>query len=152
MSQSCNLYINPKWNEMEIRNLVERLVGKAEWKSSNMAGYDLLIIPDGYISVFWNCQKPIGSFTLLSRGTQGVELFRKIANCIGGLLEENDCNGKLEFIDGDASESNGLPYFLKHAIAEDGIDPNSIPELIASIEKWGKEVSPHKIIISQDNK
>ncbi len=153
MSQSCNLYLNPKWDGMTIKDVVERVANvKAEWKPTGQAGYDVLVGGDFNISVFWNSRTSIGTFTHLSRGANGVELLRKVAEILGGLLEENDYDGKLEFIDGDTCEGNGLPYFVNYAIARDGADPRSIPDLIESINKWKKNISSETNIIMPSGK
>lgn len=149
MSVDCNLYLNPKWNEMEIKDVVERVFKqKVEWKPTNHAGYNTLILKDGYISCFWHCATPIGNFTCLMAGERRTDLFKQIADALGGLLMRSDYDSKLEFISGKASEENALPFFIRHAITHDGIDPQDLPALIASIKKWEKEVAKADIKLS----
>lgn len=138
MSESCNLYLNPKWKASEIKTLVERLTGKpTKWNHIDTEGdYVRLVNEELDISVFFNIQTPIGTFTMLSRGAMGVELFRKIASVIGGLLLVSDYTGKLEMIGGNVSENNALPFFLRHAIVKDGIEPDDIEGLQDSMSRW----------------
>ncbi len=148
MGQSCNLYLNPKWDDMTIKDVVERVSGqKAKWQPTGQAGFDYLIGDDFQIAVFWNSKTPIGSFINLSRGSQGADLLKKVAEVLGGLLEASDYDGKMEMIDGKTSEENALPYFVNYAIARDDANPNSIPDLIESIKKWEREVSSNTKII-----
>ncbi len=86
----------------------------------------------------------IGTFTLLSRGAQGIKLFRDIAEVTGGLLQTSDYNGTLEIIEGKVTENNALPYFLRYAIVNDGIKPDDIEGLQNSMSRWYDECSPDK--------
>jgi hypothetical protein len=148
MGQSCNLYLNTKWTPDEIKDVMERISGvKVQWKPTGQAGFDYLIGGDFQISCFWNNQTSVGNLTTLSRGASGAELLKQVAKVFGGLFEANDYDGNMEFIEGKANESNALPYFTRYAIVKDGINPNSIPEFIKSIDKWKKEISSNTNII-----
>lgn len=143
MSQSCNLYLSPKWTAREIMEVVKRVSGKdAEFRSTHEADYTRITAKEGEfdISCFFNSSTPVGTFTHLMRGAQGVELFRQIAGVLGGLLEASDYEGTLEFIDGKVNEHNDLPYHLRYAIVTDGIGPDDIDALRDSIQEWDKRI------------
>ena len=149
MSESCNLYLNPKWKASEIRAVVERITGKpTKWESTHEADYVRLVGEDSNslmdISCFFNYQMPTGTYTLLTRGARGVEVFRQIASVLGGLLEENDYKGTLEFVDGKMSEHDALPYFVRYAIVNDGIEPHDLDGLKDSMTRWYDRVAPQR--------
>lgn len=81
---------------------------------------------------------PTGPVLLLSLGhnEQAIRIMRTIGEAIGGILEENDCNGKMETISGNLSDENGLQYFLKWAILNNRIPCGTVPELNQAIHDW----------------
>ena len=75
---------------------------------------------------------------------------RSIAECLGGLVMDNDCDGELEMIQGSTSTEDATPYFVNYAITHDGIDPDDIEGILKSRQKWYKGIE-HKDIGLTEN-
>jgi hypothetical protein len=97
---------------------------------------------DRMMHVHTQTETPLGRCTLLSLNHYGkaVEIMRSIADVLGGILEETDCNGNMEMIMGKIYDGDALQYFLKYAIINDGIDADDLEGLKESIEKWHKRM------------
>ena len=81
---------------------------------------------------------PTGPVLLLSLGhnEQAVQIMRTIGKAIGGILEESDCDGKMQTITGSLSDEAGLQYFLKWAVITNRLPGETIRELNQAIHDW----------------
>ena len=88
--------------------------------------------------VHYRYHLPTGPVLLLSLGfnDQAVMIMRTIAENIGGILEENDCVGTMESINGHLSDEDGLQYFLKWSVINNKLPDNTIRELNQAIHDW----------------
>lgn len=150
MGIDTHLYINSKWRIDEIIAVIEsRLDTKVNVERTQSADYVVLGFKyktERRISLFMDSHTPIGYFTYMSLGfnEEAVEIMTIIGKVFGGLLEENDCDCKMEFIEGDLDERNALPYFMNYAVIHDKANPNSLVDLIKSIKKWETDIKKHQ--------
>ncbi len=141
MGVDTHLYLNTRWDLNDIIKVIERTQNKkVEVKAHEgmILGYFDFNVGERRIFVHLNSQTPIGSATYLSlhADEEAHKILKDIADVLGGILEYFDSDGKCEMIDGSLWEEDGLPYFLKHAIIEDGIDNHDLPALKQSISNW----------------
>lgn len=148
MGVSSNLYLSNRWDFGDIKDCIEAIIQKK-------VKVGILTDDPGFSTIYWKSDKgdyskslniildsesPLGRLRCIMTYPDNIPLLKKIAKVLGGLLEERDCEGQLEFINGNAYENDGLPYFIKYAIINDGIDPDDIDALKESIGKWERRV------------
>jgi hypothetical protein len=143
MSVDTKLYLNTRWGIDDIAIIIKRTQDtKLEIESNHSfaPGYFTFKLPDigRMIQVHSYVQTPIGTVTLLSMAAneQGHKILKDIAEVIGGLFMDNDCDGKCELITGKLSDDDKLPYFIKYAVINDGIKPDNITGLLDSMSAW----------------
>ena len=145
MSVDTNLYLNPKWEIRDIARVAELTQGKetkTEALGGSLVGCFNIFVGDRRIFAIINNQTPIGTMTYLSLGAneEGKKILRDIAEVLGGLFMDNDFDSKCELIEGNASEHDALPFFVKYAIVHDGIDPDDIEAFLKSMQGLRKEL------------
>ena len=172
MSQTTKLYISKQYDLRDIKDVMENHLDLKEQsrrkkgigKKYYIEKFKIEVAPTfdvGYIifnfiyngkhrcmSVFDGTDLAIKGFYELHLGynDDGIEIMRTIANVLGGLLEENDCDDKgIEDIRGKLNEHNGLPYFLKYAIIHNTLkNVNDMQEFNEAIHKWYYEFKSAK--------
>jgi hypothetical protein len=90
---------------------------------------------------------PLGTATLLDMHSddEAHKLFKDIAENLGGIFMNNDIDMNCKIINGKAWEEDGLHYFLRYAITQDGIDSHDIMGLLKSMNAWYEKCDPgHK--------
>lgn len=149
MSVSSNLYLSNRWSFTDIKDCIETIIQKRVNEVRILKddpGFSTLSWRpdkqdyDENVHVILDSQSPVGRLRCILTYPDNIPLLKKVAEVLGGLLEESDAEGKLEFFDGKANEDDKLPYHIKYAIINDGIDPDDIDALKESIEKWEKKV------------
>lgn len=146
MSVNTILYLNPKWEIRDIATVAERTQGKevrVEALQGSIVGCFNIFVGDRRIFAITNNQTPIGVATYLSIGANegGKRILRDIAEVLGGLFQPEDYNENYELIQGEVYEGNGLPFFIKYAIVNDGIDPKDTEAFLQSMQKLRKELN-----------
>jgi len=151
MSVTTNLYLNTRWELDDIKKVIERITGEKVEVTSNhdtSIGFYHFILPkmQRQISVFTDSRTPIGHATSLSLGAneQGHKLLKDIAEVFGGIYIDNDCEGKAEIINGAMDEGDALPYFIKYAIVDDGVDADDINGFLKSMHTWHQRIEANK--------
>jgi hypothetical protein len=148
MSVDTNLYVGNRWELNDIKHIIEReykTTVRVESNHTTSMGYFNFFFKAGneerMMHVHTQTETPLGRCTLLSLNHWGkaVEIMRTIADVLGGILEENDCNGNMEMVMGKIYDGDALQYFLKYAVIHDGIEADDIQGLKKSIEKWHKK-------------
>jgi hypothetical protein len=132
-------------------------------ESSGCSGFFHLFFQiDGHeermMSLFVNQNSPIGPTTHMSLGhnEEAVMIMRTIAEVFGGILMANDCSCEEEVIEGQFTENDGLPYFIKYALLHNEMSSvQDIKGLLKSIRKWevemydsGRQTSCHNRLIT----
>lgn len=145
MSVDTILYLNPKWEIRDIATVAERTQGKevkVEALQGSIVGCFNIFVGDRRIFAITNYQTPIGVATYLSIGAneESKRILRDIAEVFGGLLQPEDYNEDYELIQGKLYEDNGLPFFIKHAIVHDGIDPEDTEAFLQSMQNWKRTI------------
>lgn len=145
MSVDTKLYLNPRWELRDIVTVLERTTQK-EVTIKHCDGKELLdcfevFVGKRRIFLIVNSSLPTGSVTYMSLGSddEAIKIFKDVANILGGILMENDCDGKCEIIEGAMWEENSLPYFVRHAIVDEGIMPDDINGLKKIVTDWNKK-------------
>lgn len=164
MSQSTKLYLSKRW---ELRDIIEVMENHLDLKEQTRIKKNIakkyyiekfkIEVAPSYDFTFWNLNFVynnhnrqmvvfpntdlcIGNLWELHLGynDEALEIMTKIAEVLGGLLEENDCSDKgIKEIQGMIRETDGLPYFLKHAIIENKLkDNDDIKGLNEYIHRW----------------
>lgn len=147
MGVDTHLLINSKWRPDDIATILKKHFGKKEVKvNPSSIPADLMTITFesdlynyGRCMYFHNhVMTPIGSCCMLSLGydKEAVTIMKRIANVIGGILEERDSDGKMELFDGKLTEEDSLPYFIRYSILNNECNGDSIAELNQSIKEW----------------
>ncbi len=144
MGVDTKLYLNPRWGLDDILTVIERTQGERPQIKSHhdfAPGYFSFDFKGRSLNVHTQTQLPTGVVTLLSlrSNPEGIKVLRDIAKVLGGILEERDSDGQCEVINGNMDDEDGLAYFLKYAIVEDGIDPDDIEALANSKKEWHKK-------------
>jgi hypothetical protein len=150
MGVNTQLLINSKYQINDIVRVIERTrQTKVTVNTTHDYNYLRLSFKDGVtgeerdMSIFLNCTKSIGNFTLLDLGMWGssVGIMENIAEVFGGLICENDCEDKWEFINGVMNENNSL-FLWKEGAIEGKINTSSDVEKFYNFHKdWD---SKHK--------
>lgn len=147
MSVDTKLYISQRWEISDIKDILERTQQtkvKIHSHHDIAPGYFTFHMDDikRMIHVHTYVQLPTGSVIQLDMHSdeQGKSILRSIAKCLGGLFMDNDVDDKIEVIDGNMSDNDALPYFIKYAVIHDGIEPHDIKGFIASMSKWYKDI------------
>jgi hypothetical protein len=71
---------------------------------------------------------------------ESLKIFRDVAKVLGGILMKADSDGECEIIEGNMNEEDALPYFLKYAIVDKGIDPDDTQAFLKVKKQWEKEI------------
>lgn len=141
MGVDTKLYLNTKWELNNIIELIEYIKGEKIEVISNHSfapGYFCFNLSKRMIHVHTYTHTPLGEATLLDMHSddESHELFKKIAETLGGIYIENDCDDKCEMMQGRTWDENGLQYFLKYAIVHDDIADDDIEGFLKSMNKW----------------
>ena len=147
MGVDTHLYLNPKWELRDIITVLERTQKKpAEVKVHNgslLGCYEFYVGKNKRrIFVIVNTDLPTGAVTYMSMNSddESLKIFRDVAKVLGGILMERDSDGECEIIEGNMNEEDALPYFLKYAIVDKGIDPDDTQALLKVKKQWEKEI------------
>lgn len=154
MGVDTNLWISARWEVDDVRDILIREYGTSVRYTTHdmiptMVGVHFSVGKEERMMYFHHSVRtPLGTCHLLSLNFHGlsVEVMRKIAGVLGGLLQENDCNEQYELIEGNMSEGDALPYFIKYAIIHDGANPDSLADLKETISKWTEKIGPTNVI------
>lgn len=157
MTVETILYLSSEWELNDIKTVIEKHLGydvKVESCHKTSIGFFHFFLSkkekqSRMMSVFMNSKTPIGSCTQLRLGCdkEAIAIMTKIADVFGGILEEDDCKGKLDMIEGALRDSDGIPYFYKYALIQNkfGDDKYGKPDnkdlkgLNRTISEWGKQ-------------
>jgi len=148
MGVDTKLFLSHRWQPSEIVKVLERTQGiEVETKSYggiNVIGTYTLEFEGRHIIMLCDGSTPIGpAIELIARSRpETIQMFRNIADVFGGILQPEDDREVYEFIDGAMFEENALPYFVRYAIINDGIDPDNIEALLESKKHWHEEFEP----------
>ena len=153
MGVDTRLYINSKWRCDNLKGLLVNVIGVKDFEFRNTHTPDYITATfkfkheDRMLSIHNHIKTPIGTCTLLtlSANENSHDLFKQIAENIGGFFEKYDSEGEMVEIRGKFSEENGLSYFLKYAIIEHGIEENDLAGMIKAIKHWEKVISKSTI-------
>ena len=149
MGVDTQLYLSTRWEADDIKAVLERTCEKEVDVISHhniSVGFFTFNVGQRRISVFMNNFTPLGSLTLLSMRAdeESHRILKGVARTLGGLFMPYDTDGLCDWIDGGMNDHNGLPYFVKYAIVEDGIDPHDADELLASMKRWREQMKGAK--------
>jgi hypothetical protein len=142
MGVDTTLRINSKWGMSEIANALRVSTGReVQIKVIDSEGLEdcaYIMVGERQIFVSRNSKTPLGTCTYLSLSSnpEGHSIFKGLAEIIGGFYQENDFEDKYEFISGEISDDNGLPYFIRYAITHDGVEHDDIEGLLESMNNW----------------
>ena len=126
MGIDTKLYLNSKYEIRDIVkvletrfDLVDQTVKATDYRPEHKAKvrveaalpstpefYHIFFQREGHdvrmVSLFLHHQTPIGNciYLSLSHNEEAILIFRTLAEVLGGMLIENDCNGTIEEIDG----------------------------------------------------
>lgn len=142
MSVDTTLRISSEWSLYEIANALkvatarETSIQVVDSKGLEDCAY--INVGERQLFVSRHSVTPIGDCTYISLHSNDDAHFilKSLAKIIGGIYQENDYEDKYELINGEISEENGLPYFIKYAIIHDGIKHDDIDGLLTSMNKW----------------
>jgi len=146
MGVDTKLYISAKWDLDDIRVVLERTQQskvEIEAATSMPNAYKINVIDKGRsIFCITPTNTPIGIATYLSlrSNDEAIQMFKDVAGIFGGLLNKTDTNSNFEWIQGICSAEDGLSYFVKYALVNDGINQHDLQGLIDSINNWYKTV------------
>lgn len=145
MGVDVRLWLNPKWKLEDVKDVLERTSNTPVTSESTIGSpsYHVFVMKDiGRMVHVHQSELPTGPATLLDMRSnpQGIQILRNVAEVFGGILQEDDSEERYEMIVGKMSENNGLPYFVKYAIMNDGIDPSNMASLVESIKGWEARV------------
>ncbi len=147
MGVDTHLYISYRFDVEDIKTVLENHLSCENVKIGNSHTPSMFIVGFTFEGEQRNMfihhtSLPTGPAIMLSLGhnEQAIRIMQGIGGAIGGILEENDCDGKMQTIDGRLSDNNGLQYFLKWAVLNNKIPGDSIPELNQAIHDWHDEV------------
>lgn len=149
MGVDTHLYLSSKWQLRDIKTVLERTQHKdvkiIACESFNIGCFQIYV---GKREIFTitNSHSPLGSATWMSlhADDEAHQIFKDIANVLGGIIEYYDTDGKCEMFDGAISDENGIAYFVKYAILHDGVDIDDFKGFIQSVNKWFDETSGTK--------
>jgi len=158
MGVDTRLYISVDYRLEDIAAVLEAIGCsniRVQHPIDGAAGLDYLILyltgptnTERTLHVHSHSPTPLGRATLLSLRSNydGIELLRKVAEIMGGLLQLEDSVEQYEWYDGELTPDDGLTYHLRYAVLHDGLKATSrdtrgvIQELSKSVERWNKEV------------
>ena len=148
MSIDSKLYINQRFDERDIRDILTNHIGAINVKTvTSSATPEMLIIyftlngKNRMMFYHLKSETPLGIVGLLSLSSndQTKEIFTKIANVIGGFFIHEDTNDNGKMIYGMAFEEDGLPWFIKQAMVQGEMkDNDDLTGLSRFIEKWNE--------------
>lgn len=149
MGVDARLYLNTRWGLDNIKDVIERTQNtKVEIRSHHdfSPGYFSFDFKDRMMNVHTYSNFPTGQVTHLSlcSNPEGIKILKDIAEVLGGVLMEQDYDGKCELIDGAMTDDNALPYFVKYAIVNDGIEPDDTEAFLESKQNWHKRIEESK--------
>lgn len=143
-----HLYISNRFEVEDIKTVLENHLGCENVKIENSHTPSMFImtftLEGGNRSMhIHHTSLPTGPAIMLSlsHNEQAIRIMRTIGKAIGGILEERDDNGKMEVINGQLSDQDGLQYFLKWAVLNNKMPGGSIPELNQAIHDWHDRVT-----------
>ena len=149
MGADTHLYLSKRWGLDDIKTVIERTQDtKVEVESRGNMAIDYFNFSfkvgssERMMHVHADAALPTGPVTLLSlsHNPQAIKVMRAIAECLGGLLEENDYDSMAEVIRGKFDDEDGLQYFLKYAIVHDGIEHDDERGFRGSMAAWHEEM------------
>lgn len=148
MGVDAHLYLNTRWGLDDIKTVIGRTQDTEVAIRSHhdfAPGYFSFDFKDRMLNVHTYANFPTGQVTLLSlrSNPEGIKILRDVAEVLGGVLMKQDSDGECELIDGAMTEEDALPYFVKYAIVQDGINPEDIDALVESKKEWHKRID-HK--------
>jgi hypothetical protein len=159
MGRDTNLYLNKRWELNDIKAVIERITGesvKVESRHKISIGYFTFIVKNMGINVFADSHTPIGPATSLMHDLtpEAQQLFKDIANVLGGFYQEDDSVGSYDWINGEVSDDDGLQYFLKYTAIHDGVTRHDLTGYIIKMSQWYDRVEsakrPHVLSRLQD--
>jgi len=144
MGTDTKLYISQKYELDDIKTVIEKyLKVKVNVKSCHTTAIGMFSFHFKYktnrmMYVHQSCER--AGYFLLSLGCneEAIEIMTKIAEVMGGMVDEDDCDSKSDVeYDGMLSGCNGLSYFLKYAALNNELEnENDLVGLNTSIHKW----------------
>ena len=146
MGVDTKLYLSTRWEADDIKTVLERTSGETVTVRSNhgiAVGFYSFDVGNRSIWVHLNYHTAVGPLTMLAMRADEEShlLLRRVALTLGGLFMRYDSDEQCELIEGAMNEHDGLPYFVKYAIVNDGIDPRDIDALAESKKRWHEHVS-----------
>ena len=149
MGVCTKLYISNRFTLEDIKTVIENHICKkvkVESCHKTSLGMYTFNFKERCMYVFTDGGIPNHYCLSLGHNEEAIEIMKTIANVLGGLFEESDCEGKLEEIQGMFSEADGLSYFLKYAILHNELlNENDLVGLNESIHKWHKDLDHSRI-------
>ena len=144
MGADTKLYISYNYELDDIKTVIEKhLKVKVKVESCHKTSVGMFQFHFKYktnrmIYVHQSCER--AGYFLLSLGCneEAIEIMTKIAEVMGGIVDEDDCDSKTDReYPGMLSKGNGLSYFLRYAVFNNELeDENDLVGLNASIHKW----------------
>lgn len=143
MGVDTHLYVSYRYEVEDIKTVLEKHLGCKDAKISGTHTPSMFIVGFSFEGVsrsmyIHHTSLPTGPAIMLSlrHDDQSVRIMKAIGKIIGGVFEDNDCDGKMETIDGTLSDNNGLQYFLKWAVLNNKVPHDTIRELNQAIHEW----------------
>jgi|SRR5208337_1936485 len=154
MSVDTRLYLSNRWNLDDVIGVINHHLCpddpvKAQ-PSDHCASFGHLQGAKAWFGWYHlDAETPLGRFILLSCGQTdtNIKKLRAIGGVLGGLLEESDCEGNLEFIRGRLTDEDGLQYHLKYAVIHGHSgesSPQDIEDLGKSVTEWMENYNPSR--------
>lgn len=154
MGVDTHLYLSNRWRLEDVIEVINQHIcidSPVQAKpSDHCATFGSLQSPGNWFCGYHlETDTPLGRFLMLSlrHSDAAVERMKTIARILGGALEERDCDGNIEFIDGRLSDESQLQYHLKYAVIHGHsgeTDREGINGLINSINEWRGKYSKSK--------
>jgi len=147
MSVNTHLYVSHRYDVDDVKTVLEKHLHATDCKVETYNNIPQMVSlhfkindHDRHMFCHTHSHLPTGPCMLLSLGynQEAIDIMRGIADVLGGIL--SDCEEKLEIIQGDLWEENGLPYFVKWATINGKMSKGTIRELNEAIREWSNTI------------
>ena len=146
MSVSTHLYVSHRYGVEDVKTVLEKHLHATDVKIKSAVAPQMFRVTfkinDSNQQIYYHTDGhlPTGPCMLLSLGCnqEAIDIMRGIADVLGSIL--SDCEEKLEIIQGDLWEENGLPYFVKWATINGKMSKGTIRELNEAIREWSNTI------------
>jgi hypothetical protein len=111
MGMDTGLYLGNRWDFNDLIDVLDKRLGvKAKVENTHTPDYTVITFEykgeQRQMNVHRSTNTPLGRFTMITLGKWGAceGILKGIAAVLGGLYYDNDCDYKLEFIEGELDD------------------------------------------------